>query len=155
MHIKHQEILLVIYWWLISCILAPHFTVFLQLYNSFIQDFALFLSETIPNWYIVQYELQAESRCKACSDTITYYTRLILTKQISQKLILYGLCWRLQCDSYYWHTQLLDAAANWQISPDALALKLKVHRNKQNLCIRTNIDLFICLTGRDTAVISI
>lgn len=56
----------------------------------------------------------------------------------------------MQCDSYYWRPQLLNAPVNWQIRPHAPALRLKVHNNKHNFCIRTNIDLFICLTDRDT-----
>lgn len=56
----------------------------------------------------------------------------------------------MQCDSYCWHPQLLNAAINRQISPDALTLRWKVHSNKHNVGIRANIDLFICLTGRDT-----
>lgn len=37
-----------------------------------------------------------------------------------------------------------------QIRPHALTIRLKVHSNKRYFFIRTNIDLFICLTGRDT-----
>lgn len=108
---------------------------------------------------LIQNELRAESRCTGCTDVIVYscylfiyFTTPALTKQI--RLIIWlcmdFLCKRMQCDSCYWHPQLLNAAVNRQIRPDALTSRLKVHSNKHNFCIRTNIDLFRCLTGRDT-----
>lgn len=121
--------------------------------HFFIQNFTL--SVTNQNKSI---SFTKRARCKACSDIIylcilfTYRTKPTLTEQI--RVVIWFctdlLCQRTRCDSPHRRPQLLSAAVNQQITPYAPTLGLKVHSNKHNFCIRTNIDLFICLTGRDT-----
>lgn len=88
-----------------------------------------------------------------CFDIMVYLCFLLIFTSFQIKetylFFLWGLC-KLKNATVCYSPFFFNATVNWQICSHMLTSRLKLNCNKHNFCIWINIDLFMCLIGRNS-----